>query len=73
MEKVIIYVLIDPLTLKVRYIGRTKCSLEKRLGEHISKSKLEYNFTHKCNWIKSLLKQNLKPIIRKLCIVNKRL
>lgn len=69
MEKVIIYALIDPITLKVRYIGRTKNSLEKRLGEHISKSKLNYNNTHKANWIKSLLSHNLKPIIRKLCIV----
>lgn len=69
MEEVIIYTLLDPITLKVRYIGRTKNSLEKRLGEHISKSRLNYNNTHKSNWIKGLLQQNLKPIIRKLCVI----
>lgn len=67
--KVNIYALIDPNTLKVRYIGRTKCTLDKRLAEHVSKSKLDYNNTHKSNWIKKLLKCNSRPFIRLLCVV----
>lgn len=65
-NQVKIYVLIDPITLKVRYIGRTKSTLKKRLGEHVSKSKYNYCNTHKGAWIRSLLNVNLKPIIRKL-------
>lgn len=70
MKKVIIYVLVDPITLKVRYIGRTRSTLKKRLGEHISKAKHDYNKTHKCNWIKSLLRINSKPYIRKIAEIN---
>lgn len=65
-----IYALIDPNSMRVRYIGRTKSSLVKRLSEHVSKSRLNYNNTHKSNWIKSLLKVNSKPYIRQLCVVD---
>ena len=37
--KVNIYVLIDPITLKVRYIGRTKKPLSERLSQHVGKAK----------------------------------
>lgn len=47
-----IYRLKDPITLEVRYVGKTVSSLEKRLGEHISYSKK--GKTHRDNWIKSL-------------------
>lgn len=67
--KVNIYALVDPLTLKIRYIGRTKCSLKKRLAEHISKAKSLRDKTHKENWINSLLKINSKPYIRLLTVV----
>lgn len=71
MEKQVkIYALIDPITLKVRYIGRTTYSLKKRLSEHISKARNFNNYTHKENWIRSLLKINSKPYIRQLTIVN---
>lgn len=62
-----IYVLIDPRSLKVRYIGRTTQSLQKRLNGHINKSKKENN--HKSCWIKSLLKINKKPIIKLIKVV----
>lgn len=67
--KVNIYVLIDPVTNKVRYIGRSRCDLKKRLREHISKSKKNYDNNHKSNWIRSLLKINSKPIIKCLTTV----
>lgn len=68
-REVIIYVLIDPISLKVRYIGRTSCKLKKRLAEHISKAKKDYDRTHKVEWIRSLLRINSKPFIRKLITI----
>jgi hypothetical protein len=62
--KVKIYILIDPITCKIRYIGRTTQSLNKRLIGHISKSKLKQ--THRDFWIQSLLKQGLIPKIKEL-------
>ena len=68
--KVSIYVLIDPITLKVRYIGRTKLSLSERLSQHVGKAKHDVNKnTHKNNWIRSLIRFNCKPIIRLLTTV----
>lgn len=66
---VVIYCLICPLSLKVRYIGRTTVSLPMRLSQHIFKAKHNKDKTHKSNWIRSLLKINSKPHIRKLCAV----
>jgi len=57
-----IYVLIDPITCKIRYIGRTKCSLNTRLNGHLSKSKLKNNY--KDYWIQSLLKKGVIPKIK---------
>jgi len=65
--KVKIYVLIDPITLKVRYIGRTKNRLSIRLQGHITKSKLKRNY--KDCWIDSLVKRGHKPIIKVFKIV----
>jgi len=61
-KKVIIYILKDPITNKVRYVGKTETSLQKRLYDHIyNKTK-----TPKSSWIQSLLKQNLKPLIEEI-------
>lgn len=68
-NKYLIYKLIDPRTNEIRYIGKTKNSLKKRLYEHLTKRNLTPK-THKNNWIKSLLKENLKPIIEKIEEVN---
>ena len=57
-----IYVLIDPITHKIRYIGRTKCSLNTRLNGHLSKSR--FKKTHKDCWIQSLLKKGIIPKIK---------
>jgi hypothetical protein len=64
--KVIIYALVDPITCKVRYIGRTSVSMNARLSKHIHDAKYFKKKTHKENWIRSLLKINCKPLIRKL-------
>lgn len=56
-----IYKLIDPLTKEIKYIGRTKQGILKRLNKHIKESsKLK---THKDKWINYLSKLNLKPLI----------
>lgn len=68
--KVKIYALFNPVNNKIRYIGRTKGSLNKRLSSHISKSKncKKYypngNYPHNTNWINSLLKDGITPGIR---------
>jgi len=64
--KVIIYALIDPITSKVRYIGRTSVSINTRLSKHIHDAKYNKRKTHKEDWIRSLLKINCKPLVRKL-------
>ena len=58
-----IYVLKDPITNEVRYIGQTKHSLKSRMNTHIYDSiKYRYN-APKCNWVRKLLNNNLFPII----------
>ena len=59
-----IYTLSDPETLNVRYVGVTSHSLSNRLSGHIHDAKTK--FSHKCNWIKSLLAKGLKPLIQEL-------
>ncbi len=61
MEK--LYKLIDPNTLQVRYIGKTEKQLVIRLMGHIREAG-NGTKTHKCNWIRSLLKLGKIPHIR---------
>lgn len=54
-----IYTLKHPITNEVRYVGKTT-SPKRRYKEHIYK----LNKTdHKTNWIKSLLRDGLKPVM----------
>ena len=57
--KYTIYKLTDPISNEVRYIGLTFNDLKQRLKSHLSDS----GKTHKCNWIRKLKSQGLKPII----------
>jgi group I intron endonuclease len=67
----LIYILIDPKTNLVRYVGQTTKKLENRLYSHISKAKNSPNkTTHKNTWIKSLVNENLKPIIQLIDVVS---
>ncbi len=56
--KVFIYVLLDPLTKEVRYVGKTINS-RQRLRKHLTRR--ENN--HKHSWVKSLRTKGLKPIM----------
>jgi len=62
--KVYVYVLIDPFTDAIRYVGVTRRSLETRLQDHIKGS--NYASTHKDSWILSLKSKNSIPIIKEL-------
>lgn len=73
-SKIKIYCLCDPVSCKVKYIGRTsKKVLKYRLIEHITKSKYFNTYypnkkhPYKVNWINSLLKKGIEPTIRLLC------
>jgi group I intron endonuclease len=57
-----IYALKDPISNCIRYIGKTKNDLRKRLYEHCTIRNLKEK-NHKNNWIKLLLKKNYRPII----------
>lgn len=59
-----IYVLKDPSTEEIRYVGKTKNSLEKRLSGHLEKSNNLNNKWYVANWIRSLQNKNQKPIIK---------
>lgn len=61
-----IYILIDPIDQKIKYVGKTDHPI-KRLNEHIRKHK--YTITYKNNWITKLLNNNLKPILEIIDIV----
>lgn len=57
-KKTFIYILIDPRTNQVRYVGKTD-NLRKRYNHH-----LIYNGkSHKTSWIKNLKSDNQKPIM----------
>lgn len=56
----IIYTLEHPITHEIRYVGKTVKTLRIRLWSH----KSEKSNTYKCNWVQSLIKQNLMPVIK---------
>ena len=60
MNTIYIYSLKNPITNEIRYIGKTG-NLHRRLQNHISHSKTLNSRIG--NWIKSLIKENLLPII----------
>ena len=59
--RVFIYTLTCPISGEVRYVGKA-ISLEQRLGTHLKQNK----GTHKDNWIQSLKKKGLAPIIESI-------
>lgn len=67
--KVKIYVLYDPKTSTIRYIGRTKRTITKRLNEHVCNAKKEGKNQHLYNWINSLLKEGTRPKTRLLTTI----
>lgn len=60
MEKVFIYMLVDPRNQQVRYIGKAKEPQKRFQRGH----RYEKQNTRKCNWVQSLLKQGLTPLVQ---------
>lgn len=58
-----IYVLCDPITGELRYVGKTIQTLEKRLNHHVSDVR---ELNHRSNWILSLRMDGLKPTIHSI-------
>lgn len=69
-KKVNIYVLLDPSTCKVRYIGITTQSIKRRLFKHVEDAMYSKKSTHKINWIRKLISEGKFPLIKKLTEVN---
>ena len=63
----IIYVLCDPETCEVRYVGKTVQSLPARLRGHLAESR-NGSSSHRCNWIRSLVSRGLVPVIEPICL-----
>ena len=59
MKTTFIYILIDPQTNQVRYVGKSN-KPNDRYRVHLTKNNKK---SYKTNWIQSLLKKNLKPIL----------
>ncbi len=64
-----IYTLEDPVTNEIRYVGFTSRSLPNRCSKHINECKKRNDY--KSNWIKSILKKGLKPLIKHLDFCDK--
>lgn len=62
-----IYALVEPISNEIKYIGKTKQELRKRLSAHIHESKTSN--TKKNTWIQSLKKKGLKPKIEEIDLV----
>lgn len=60
MKAAFIYILICPITGRVRYVGKTT-NPKKRFCNHLTDAKKEKNY--RANWIRSLTAQGLKPIV----------
>lgn len=53
------YILIDPISKEIRYVGQTSLSLKRRLYFHFYDNRKSY----KKEWLNSLSKKGLKPIV----------
>ncbi len=60
-----IYILKDPNTNEIRYVGKT-INIKRRYYQHTNKKFQEKTKTYVANWILSLLKNGQKPIIESI-------
>jgi hypothetical protein len=61
--KYLIYMLLDPRTNRIRYVGKTTYTLNHRLHCHLSEARRDPTKNYRTKWINSLLKLNIKPLI----------
>lgn len=58
-----IYVLRDPRSGEIRYVGHTVGSLAARLVSHLSEARTSKEETYKLRWLRQLQSKHLKPTI----------
>lgn len=63
VDTIKIYVLKEPDTLKIRYVGITSKTLKQRLRKHLDNALYTKHNPHLCNWILKYYKNNQLPII----------
>jgi len=68
METVFIYILIDPISNQIRYVGKTT-DVKRRIRRHISERFLHDSY--KDRWIRKLIENNLYPEIETIDIIPK--
>lgn len=59
VKKYQVYGLVDPVSLRIRYVGRTVQSLRARLNKHLAAKRT----AHVTSWITGLKRQGLDPVI----------
>lgn len=67
MEKVFIYILIDPLKNQIRYVGKTT-DIKRRIRRHINERFLHDSY--KDRWIRKLIDNNNNPEFEIIDIVS---
>lgn len=60
-----IYTLTDPRTNEVRYVGKTKGTLKRRLNGHMCEARSGAMY-YKAKWVRVLIKEGLIPIIEEI-------
>lgn len=60
-----VYVLKDPTTNEIKYVGVTSQKVNQRLSQHINAAK-NHEGRYVCKWINSLLQKGLRPIIEQI-------
>lgn len=69
MRKTFLYILRDPRTKKIRYLGKSN-NPRMRLNCHIRDARENPTSHHRRAWIRGLLNLGLRPEIEILCSVN---
>lgn len=59
-EKTTIYVLVDPRTDEIRYVGKTTQSLKARIGAHLQ----DKCNCHRVHWLNELKREGLRPLAK---------
>ncbi len=68
MKTATLYTLSDPRTGEVRYVGWTTCRPSHRLSGHLCEASRRNRTNHKDNWIRALLAEGLRPLLRMVAV-----